>query len=141
MSGTVFAAAFAALYAGHMVGDHLAQTDWQAAHKAGKGMEAAAAMAGHLVGYWMCQAIALVAVQVATGLPVAGWGGAAGVAFSVASHGFLDRRWPVRWLLEHTGSRDFAARASGGMNGMYLADQALHIGCLFIAALIIGAVS
>jgi hypothetical protein len=140
-SATVFAAAFAALYAGHMVGDHIVQTDWQAANKAGKGRTARRAMIGHLAGYYYCQAIALAAVYLATGAPIAGWTGFVGLVFSVASHGLIDRRWPVRWLLEHTGSGPFSRLASGGINGMYLGDQALHIGCLFISALIIGGLS
>lgn len=89
----MFAASFAALYAGHIVGDHLAQTDWQASAKAGKDWIAVAAMAGHLGSYWVCQALALTAVQVVTGVSVAGWAGVAGLVFSVASHGFIDRRW------------------------------------------------
>jgi hypothetical protein len=98
-------------------------------------------MTGHLSGYWIAQAVALAAVKLVTGLPVAGWAAVAGVAFSVASHGFIDRRWPVLWILRRTGSADFAALAGRGMNGPYLADQALHIGCLFVAALTIGGLS
>jgi hypothetical protein len=33
-----------------------------------------------------------------------------------------------RWLLQHTGSPDFANLRTAGLNGMYLADQALHQG-------------
>jgi hypothetical protein len=134
-TAALFAAVFAALYAGHMVGDHVAQTDWQAAHKADKGLRGALAMAGHLAGYGACQALALAALQLAgVALPdVAGW---VGLVVSVATHGLIDRRWPVRWLLCHSGSRDFAGLAGRGLNGMYLADQSLHVGCLFLAALI-----
>ncbi|WAZ20192.1 hypothetical protein STRCI_001291 [Streptomyces cinnabarinus] len=32
---------------------------------------------------------------------------AAGLAVSMGTHGFFDRRWPVRWLLEHIGSKGF----------------------------------
>jgi hypothetical protein len=53
-------------------------------------------------------------------------GVAAALSWSAATHAFLDRRWPVRWLLEHTGKRGFANLAAAGMNGMYLTDQALH---------------
>jgi hypothetical protein len=139
-AATVFAASFAALYAGHMIADHVLQTDWQAANKTGKSWTAAEAMLGHLATYWVCQAVALVALH-AVGIHASGWNGFAGLAFSAATHGLIDRRTPVRWLLEHTGSRDFAALASRGLNGMYLADQALQVGCLFVAALLIAGLS
>ncbi|NYE44267.1 hypothetical protein [Streptomyces fulvorobeus] len=61
----------------------------------------------------------------------------AGFAVSAATHAFFDRRWPVRWLLEHVGSKGFASLKSGGMNGMYLADQALHQTALLVTALLI----
>ena len=41
-------------------------------------------------------------------------------------HSLIDRRWPVRWLMEHTGSRVFATTALG----MMAVDQALHIATL-----------
>jgi hypothetical protein len=140
VNGSVFATAFVALYVGHMVADHVAQTDWQAAHKADKGGKEIEAMAGHLIGYTICQAVALQAVAF-LGVPIDGLAVLVGVTFSVLTHGFIDRRWPVLWLLRHTGSADFAALAGRGMNGPYLADQSLHIGCLFISALIIGVMS
>ncbi|GAA0720201.1 DUF3307 domain-containing protein [Dactylosporangium roseum] len=139
MSATVFAAAFAALYASHMVGDHLVQTDRQAAGKAAdRGW--LRPMAGHLLGYGLCQALALVALRVVD-VEVPLWPATAGVAFSVVTHGLIDRRWPVRWLMKHTGPAAFARLAGGGLNGAYLADQSLHVGCLFIAALVIGGLS
>lgn len=140
MNGTVFAAAFIALYVGHMVGDHIVQTDWQAAHKADRGGKEIEAMSGHLIGYGISQGVALQAVAL-LGVPIDGLAVLVGVTLSVLTHGFIDRRWPVLWLLRHTGSADFAALAGKGMNGPYLADQSLHIGCLFISALIIGAMS
>lgn len=161
-AASTFAAVFAALYAGHMVGDHVAQTDHQAAHKADQSpardtflpdprgylawraacwevrRRAALAMAGHLCSYFIAQWLAVGALLLLD-LPLSSTGLLAAMAFSVATHGFIDRRWPVRWLLEHTGSRDFVKLGSPdgpqiGLNGPYLTDQALHIGCLFIAA-------
>ncbi len=135
MSGSVFAASFVALYVGHMVGDHVVQTD----HQAGKGRDAAVAMAGHVGGYTLTQLAALAAVY-----PLTPWhpaGVLLGLALSALTHAFIDRRWPVQWILRRTGSANFASLASGGMNGPYLTDQALHIGCLFVSALIIGGLS
>jgi len=130
----LFAAVFATLYAGHQVGDHIVQTDEIAAHKAEDGWVGARAMAGHLLGYGVCQALALGALAVLHPLPF--WPVAAALAVSLGTHGFIDRRWPVRWLLEHTGSKVFASNAPhvAGLNGMYLGDQALHVGCMFGAA-------
>jgi hypothetical protein len=140
MTTGTFAAAFVALYAAHMVGDHVLQTDRQARGKAAdKGW--AAPMAGHLATYLAAQFLALFAVAHIAPFPATNLGVACGLGFSAATHGLIDRRWPVRWLLEHTGSRDFARLTSNGLNGMYLCDQSLHIGCLFAAALIVGGLS
>lgn len=137
---TGFAAAFVALYAGHMVGDHVVQTDRQAANKAAKGWTGGLAMAGHLAGYGTAQAVAF-ALLVVSGVPLGVGAVLAGLVFSVATHAFIDRRWPVLCLLRVVGAPGFAALRSGGLNGAYLADQALHVGCLFVAALIIGGLS
>jgi len=138
-SAGLVAAVFVALFAGHHVGDHVAQTDWQAKHKASPGWTGWRAMAGHLVGYHACMVAALGGLA-AVGVPLTWVGCAAGLGFSVVSHGFLDRRWPVRWVLEHTGSRDFAASQTP-LHGGYLADQSLHVGCLFVSSLLVVAFS
>lgn len=155
--------AYAALWAGHDLGDHVVQTDAQAVGKGAPegqhGPREPRALAGHVLSYTATQAAALRAV----GVPLLRWRTLAGLAFSAASHAFIDLRWPVRWVLEHTGSRDFATgrfvvRDSLGatmrryargedavdaaaqpvpLHGPYLADQALHHGCILIAAAII----
>lgn len=140
MSAAVLAASFVALYAGHMVGDHIVQTDWQAAHKADKGRTGVVAMAGHVIGYGLTQTVACAALLLA-GAPLSLVGLTVGLVVSVATHAFIDRRWPVQWILRRTGSDRFAALTSNGMNGPYLADQALHIGCLFVAAVLMGVLS
>lgn len=126
--GTVYAA----LMGGHDVGDHIVQTDHQAASKAGPGAVAYRALAGHVGGYTLTQAAALAVV----GVPLLRWRTVAGLAFSAATHAFIDRRWPVREILRRTGSPGFAALQTP-INGMYVSDQALHHGCLLIAARII----
>jgi hypothetical protein len=50
---------------------------------------------------------------------------------------FFDRRWPVRRLLQHVGSKGFAELKAAGMNGMYLTDQAVHQTALMVSALLI----
>ncbi|MFJ2198507.1 hypothetical protein [Streptomyces violaceusniger] len=62
---------------------------------------------------------------------------AAGLAVSAATHAFFDRRWPIRWLLEHIGAKGFAELKAAGMNGMYSTDQALHQTALLVSALLI----
>lgn len=135
MNGVAFVASFIALYVGHMIGDHVVQTDHQAAHKAGKGRIARWAMTGHVGGYTAVQAVALLPV-LSTGITAAGL--TAALIVSAGTHAFIDRRWPVQWILRRTGAVDFAALASHGINGAYLTDQSLHIGALFLAALTVG---
>lgn len=152
-----FGTVLAALVAAHDFGDHIVQTDHQAANKA----EDWRAMGGHVGGYTVTQLAALRVV----GVRLFSWRTLAGVAFSAATHAFIDRRWPVKWLLRHTGSPNFAMPllTAGGeltiptrfpeqsryyrqliavtgnvpIHGPYLADQALHHACLFISARII----
>lgn len=124
-----------AMLVGHQVGDHLAQTDHQAAHKAGKGAEGWRAMAGHVAGYTACQAVALAGLS-ASGRRVSVGRAAVAVAISAGTHAFIDRRWPVQAVLRATRAEGFAALSAHGLNGAYLADQALHVGCIYAAALV-----
>lgn len=130
----VFAATLGALLVGHALGDHVAQTDRQATGKAGPGRAGLAALAAHLAGYHATVAAVLGLSVLVLQLPVSPLGVGAGLAFSVVTHGFLDRRWPVRAILRATGSPRFADEVSP-VCGMYAADQALHQGALLVAAL------
>ncbi len=139
-----FAALLPTLLAAHNVGDHVAQTD----HQAGLKTKDWSAMAGHIATYQATQAVAVGAVLAATGLRCNRWGLLAGTVISAGTHAFIDRRWPVAETLGHTGSPGFAdltvAARRGTMKfpfplGMYLADQALHHGCLLVAALAMAA--
>lgn len=142
MTDALFAALFVALYAAHQLGDHVfGQADWMADRKADPGWDGWKALGAHLACYHLVQVIAVGAAVGVLGLPLSPAGAGAGLAVSVASHGLWDRRTPVRWLLVRTRSPRLAALASGGMNGLYLADQSLHIGCLFVAALLAAALS
>jgi hypothetical protein len=143
-----FATVLAVLMVGHNLADHvLGQTHDQAVNKAAPTAEAVAAGVNPRSGWSACLRHVAAYHTVMAGLGVAAWatlpldltwpGLTAGLICSAVSHAFIDRRWPVRWLLEHTGSAGFTGLASGGMNGMYLADQALHHVALFATALII----
>jgi hypothetical protein len=131
-SGVSVGTVYAALMGGHDVGDHVVQTDHQAASKAGRGAAAYRALAGHVGGYTVTQVVALALV----GVPLLRWRTVAGLAFSAGTHAFIDRRWPVRALLRLTRSPAFAELQTP-INGMYVSDQALHHGCLLVAARII----
>lgn len=162
--GLTFAVVLHALLVGHDAGDHLVQTDHQAAHKAKNW----SAMAGHVGGYTAACAAALAATAAATGIRPSLLRTITGLTFSAVTHALIDRRKPVVWLLENTGSPKFAhartrveftvnpdgriprpddapdgepfrVEADGPvmLAGPYLADQALHRVALALAAAII----
>lgn len=146
-----FGALLAALWSAHDLADHVVQTDHQAANKASSWP----AMAGHVSSYTAVQVAALAAIR-PLGVRPSWRRMLAGVALSAGTHAVLDRRWPVVRILQLTGSAGFAdpvTRVSGmaglsdpnvvksagpvPLHGPYLADQALHHACLFLAALIL----
>ena len=143
---------WATLAAGHNVADHVfGQTDWQAARK---GAPSAAEVAdgvsprrgwvaclAHVTQYHLVLGVLLTVVWAVIDLPLGWVGVSAGLAVSAGTHALLDRRWPVIWLLEHTGKAQFARLSTGGINGPYTADQALHGLALFSAALLMAALS
>lgn len=132
----VFVVTLTVLLVGHSLGDHVAQTDRQATHKAAHGRAGWRALAGHLLTYHLTITAALLLTCAALRLPLSPTGVAAGVAFSAVTHGLLDRRWPVRAVLRATGSPQFADTTSP-VCGMYVADQALHQASLLVAALLV----
>ncbi len=138
-----FAQTFAALYAGHMLGDHWVQTSGQAD---GKGRDSAAgrrACAGHVFTYTAVTAAAVVGVDAFTGALFRPGRLAAALAFSAITHYVIDRRGPLRRLAELTGHGRFyrlgQPRPGRDDNpslgtGAYAMDQSAHIGCLLVAA-------
>lgn len=132
----VFAVTMAALFVGHSLGDHIAQTDHQAAMKAGRGAAAWRALGGHLLSYHLTLAAVLLITAAVLRVPLSPLGVVAGLAFSLVTHGLLDRRWPVRAVLRATRSPEFAETTTP-VNGMYVADQSLHHLALLGAALLI----
>lgn len=131
-SSRAFAVVLPTLLVAHNLGDHLAQTDHQAAKKS----KSWTAMAGHVGSYQATQAAALAVVAAATGRRLRWQRVLLGGVFSAVTHAFLDRRWPVQRALKLTASPNFAEMTTP-LNGMYLADQALHHGCLLVTALLI----
>lgn len=130
---------FPLLLAGHFLGDWVFQTDWQAANKAWapRRMFDMGASTRALDSWWysvranQAHCLTYHLAMAAFVLPAwHTWGTVLALAVSWASHGFIDRRWPVRWLLRHTGSPAFSELAWGVIG----ADQALHIAILGMIA-------
>jgi len=128
---TRFAAVLATMHAAHNLGDHVVQTDNMALRKADRWP----VMLSHVGSYHAVMAGMLLAADQLLGLGLSRRRLAAALAVSAGTHAFLDRRWPVRRILEATGSLGFA-RLQTPLNGPYLADQALHHACLWLAALV-----
>jgi hypothetical protein len=108
------ATVFLILLAGHLLGDWLTQTDWQATAKT----RSWPALAAHVTSYHLLMGTLLL-------LPVLRDGWPAGNALlaltaSAVTHAVIDRRWPVRALLRVTASPNFATLEWGVIS----ADQA-----------------
>ncbi|AGL20951.1 DUF3307 domain-containing protein [Actinoplanes sp. N902-109] len=132
----VFVVSATTLMAAHQLGDHVLQSDNQAAHKADPGLTGWSYMAAHVGTYHAIATVMLLLAYLSLDIDLPVRGMIAGLAFSAVTHAFLDRRWPVRFILTRLGSPTFAVMQSP-VNGMYVADQALHYGCLWISALLI----
>ena len=100
------------LLAGHFLGDWVVQTEWQALNK----MSSWKANFQHMLGYHLTLAVAIGFVS-----PL--WVTGVVLAVSLPTHAFIDRRWPVRWLMCKTNSAPF----SETMFGVVAVDQALHL--------------
>lgn len=96
-------ATYAVLMAAHDLGDHVVQTDHQAATKAASWR----GMAGHVGSYTALQVASLVALR-ASGVRPSWRRVLAAVVWSASTHAILDRRRPVVALLRLTGSPGFA---------------------------------
>lgn len=138
--------AFAALHASGVFADHAIQTDHQACTKAAPGRQGHIALAGHVGSYTATQVAALAAVALVTGERVTTRRALSGLAFCAGSHYLIDRRWPLQWFAERTGKGKFYAlgkpREGRDDNvtigtGAYALDQAAHLACVLVAALII----
>ncbi|MEV0580816.1 hypothetical protein [Streptomyces sp. NPDC050392] len=143
-----FGGVWAVLSVSHNLADHvIGQTDRQAGSKAAPSADEVAdgvsprrgwgACLGHVAQYHLVMAVMLGLVWAVLPLRMSWTGLAAGLTVSAVTHAFFDRRWPVRWLLEHIGSKGFAELKAAGMNGLYLTDQALHQTALLVSALLI----
>lgn len=114
------------LLAAHFIGDWIVQTDWQAANKMLPGFDGWRANVEHMVGYHACIALFLVPWYWASNSSAI----LVILAASWVTHSFIDRRWPVRWLMRHTGSAPFSETTFG----VVAVDQALHLSILCVLA-------
>ena len=109
---------FLLVLAGHLLGDFVMQTDWQASNKESSWR----ADLAHVLTYHVTLAALI--------LPVwHDWRAVWFLGISAATHAFVDRRWPTRLLLGYTGSEDFAKV----FWGVIATDQALHLSILAIS--------
>jgi hypothetical protein len=133
----MFADVFVLLLIAHYAGDFMLQTDRMSERKADRSREGWHANITHVLCHLAATFALLGVANLATGLDIsvpAGFGAAAWIGIS---HGLIDRRWPVQWWMEHTGSGNFFKKG-----GAPLVDQAMHV-CLGLtpAALLIAALS
>ena len=112
---------FPLVLAGHLIGDWVVQTDHQAVWKTQRSWSGWRENQAHMLTYHLTLLVFLVAVWHSWSLAVL-------MGVSWVTHSIIDRRWPVRWLMEHTGSGLFA-RSSWGV---FVVDQALHISILSV---------
>ena len=109
----------AAVLAGHLIGDWIVQTDYQAATKTSSWK----ANQQHMLGYHLTLALFCAFAMSAEWVAVV-------VVVSWLTHSVIDRRWPVQWLMRHTGSRPFSKTTFG----VIAVDQALHLSILAVLA-------
>lgn len=139
-----FAATYAALTAAHEVADHWVQIDDQAVNKGRANRNGAIACAEHVITYTATQALALAAVQRATGMRLGWKRAAAGLAISAGTHYIADRQgghWrdeQPRGIVRLAARTGHAGWLQRDPNAGYLMDQAWHKGWILVAAAVIG---
>ena len=116
------------LLTGHLLGDWVAQSDWQATNKT----RSWGALAAHVAGYHLVMGLLLLLPVVRDGWPA--WKALAVLAASAITHALIDRRWPVRALMRAAGSPGFATVDWG----VIAVDQALHLSILAMLAVVLG---
>jgi len=119
---------FLVLLAGHLLGDWVAQTDWQATNKT----RSWAALTAHVASYHLLVGLLLLIPILRDGWPA--WKALAALAVSAVTHAVIDRRWPVRALMRAAGSPGFATVEWG----VIAVDQALHLFILAMLAVLLG---
>jgi hypothetical protein len=131
----MFPTVFVLLLVAHLAADYALQTDRQATLKSEPGRAGWSANLSHAGTHVAACAVALGAGAMllpGAALPVTRT--VLAVAWIGVSHGLIDRRWPIAWWMDHTGSADFRTRG-----GAQHVDQTAHVLALAIAAVAIAA--
>jgi hypothetical protein len=135
---STFAALFALLYVGHLVGDYIVQTDAMATAKVAGApvppLRSWLANQRHVASYSLTIAATVLLVGALGGFlaelgAVPWWRWAVAAVVNWVTHSVIDRRWPVRRLMESTGSGPFYR--NGGAPHV---DQTLHLLTLLLLA-------
>lgn len=135
-SAILFAVFIGVAIPAHQVADHVfGQTDKMAANKANPGKVGWSYIYQHVFAYHVVMFMMLLITCAFLDVPVTLLGVFSSLLFSAVTHAILDRRWPVKLILEKTGSSEFA-KMQTPICGMYQADQSLHYFCLWISALL-----
>jgi len=135
-SAILFAVFIGVAICAHQVADHVfAQTDKVAINKTKAGWLGWSHILKHVVVYHLILLAMLLITVFILSIPATVVGVVLAIGFSAISHAILDRRWPVKWILDRIGSGEFA-KMQTPLFGMYLADQGLHYFCLWVSALL-----
>jgi len=134
-----YAALLGLLRAGSNIGDHITQRSRDAELKGATDAdpvqyqgdtygtrEGRLACLRHSLSYTATQGAVIAVGSRALGLRLPTGRLLAALALSGASHYVIDRREPLRRSLDALGKGDFYRLNSGGINGSYLMDQAVH---------------
>jgi hypothetical protein len=134
---------YAALHAGHTVGDYWLQSNHQAQTKGMPGVEGRRACATHVAALTAAQAAFIALACTVGGERISVRRGVLGLAVNAVSHYAIDRRdhgvMPVLCrVLRRFGKEEFAEVGKPGLaSGASYLDQAWHIGWCAVAATII----
>ncbi|MGD3106270.1 transcriptional regulator [Streptomyces sp. YGL11-2] len=155
-AAATFAAAFAALYVAHSVGDHWVQTSHQSATKGLPGWIGRLADARHAATLTATKLAVLLPVAALLGLKLSALGLVAGMSVDALTHWWADRRSTLAWLAKATGKTEFynlgtanhpahPVTADGKPaahlgTGAYALDQSFHHLWLLVAALLVATV-
>lgn len=139
VSALVLPVSFAALAAGHQLGDYWLQTSAQASRKGLPGREGRRACAAHVATYLLAQAAFTALAFGVTGLPVTWWKAVLGLALSGSTHYLADRRSPLRKIAAVLGKDEFWTSGEGLASGAAYMDQAWHWCWIFLAAVVTAA--
>lgn len=119
------------LYVGHLAADYPAQTDHQAKHKAGAGWKGWRANITHAGTHVItCGAALAIGAWLLPEVHLTATGAALALLWIGASHGFIDRRWPVAAWMKIARQEKWAEHG-----GAAHVDQTAHILAIAAAAL------